>query len=218
MTQELRPRLDVLPPPQRAVWDELRALPEAFTLYGGTAIALHLGHRMSVALDFFARTPIDGDVLLREVAFLDGAVVTQMAANTLDCVVDRGGPVRLSFFGLPRLPRLRPPHVVCATQLRVGHLLELGGMKASVVQRRAEAKDYLDIDAMLLDGRVPLPWALAASVALYGERFNPQVTLKALCHFEDGDLPGLPAALRRRLARAVRAVDLNALPAVGPLG
>jgi len=44
---EFKPRLDRLPPPQRRLWAELAALPPEFVLYGGTAIALHLGHRES---------------------------------------------------------------------------------------------------------------------------------------------------------------------------
>jgi hypothetical protein len=44
------PRLDILPLPQRRLWDELAGVPPQFVLYGGTAIALHLGHRQS--LDF----------------------------------------------------------------------------------------------------------------------------------------------------------------------
>lgn len=41
------PRLDILPSAQRRLWDELGATPPEFTLYGGTAIALQLGHRQS---------------------------------------------------------------------------------------------------------------------------------------------------------------------------
>ncbi len=78
----------------------------------------------------------------------------------------------------------------------------------------AEAKDYVDIDAILSDGRVDLPAALASARAIYGAQFNPQVTLKALSYFDDGDLPRLPQALRDRLARAVAAVDLDRLPVV----
>jgi len=47
--------LDILPPAQRKIWDALSALPSEFVLYGGTAIALQLGHRQSVDFDFFAR-------------------------------------------------------------------------------------------------------------------------------------------------------------------
>ena len=57
--------------------------------------------------------------------------------------------------------------------------------------------------------------ALSCARALYGGAFNPQVTLKALSYFGDGDLAGLPDGVRDRLARAARAVDLDRLPAVG---
>lgn len=41
-------RLDILPPAQRQLWPELKkATDEAFVLYGGTAVALFLGHRES---------------------------------------------------------------------------------------------------------------------------------------------------------------------------
>src|SRR6185437_2641226 len=59
-----------------------------------------------------------------------------------------------SFFGLPDIPRLLPPLVAPDNGLQVASLLDLAGMKASVVQMRAEAKDYLDIDAILTDGRI----------------------------------------------------------------
>jgi hypothetical protein len=53
MKQDFAPRLDIVPPPQRRLWDELAAVPAAFVLYGGTAVALQLGHRTSVDFDFF---------------------------------------------------------------------------------------------------------------------------------------------------------------------
>ncbi|MFM7392975.1 MAG: hypothetical protein ACKO22_01105 [Cyanobium sp.] len=44
----LTPRLDILPPIQRQLWPSLRGLASAgFVLYGGTAIALRCGHRVS---------------------------------------------------------------------------------------------------------------------------------------------------------------------------
>ena len=47
------PRMDILPSAQRLVWRELRAAAAlGFVLYGGTAIALRLGHRFSVDFDF----------------------------------------------------------------------------------------------------------------------------------------------------------------------
>jgi hypothetical protein len=213
---DFRPRTDILPAPQRRIWRELDAVPSTFVLYGGTAIALHLGHRQSVDFDFFGSEPFNPAELAARIRLLADATVTQQAPNTLGVIVDRGGPVKLSFFGVPGLPRLRPPHDAPDNGLRIAALLDLAGTKAAVVQQRAEAKDYTDIDAILRDGRIDLPTALAAAQAIYGAPFNPQITLKALSFFDDGNLRGLPKATRDRLAQAAREVDLDRLPAIAP--
>jgi hypothetical protein len=212
------PHLDILPPPQRRLWDALAELPAEFVLYGRTAVALHLGHRHSVGFDFFGSRPLDPTNLALAIPFLAGATITQREPNTLGCVVDRGGQVRLSFFGVPLLPRLRPPLVATDNGLRIASLLDLAGTKASVVQVRAEAKDYIDIDAMLTDGRIDLPTALASARALYGEQYNPQITLKALSYFDDGNVRTLPKETKERLARAASAVDLDKLPVIAVSG
>lgn len=214
MTRDFVPRLDILPPPQRCLWDELAAVPTEFVLYGGTAIALHLGHRESVDFDFFGNKSLDPAKLVPAVPFLAGAIVTQRQPDTFSCTVNRGGVVKLSFFGLPWIPRLLSPLTAPDNGLQVAALLDLAGMQASVVQMRAEAKDYLDIDALLTDGRIDLPSALAAARAIYGTQFNPQSTLKALSYFEDGNLRRLPQSVKDRLVKAACAVDLDRLPVI----
>lgn len=218
MTRDFMPRVDILPPPQRRLWDELSAVPPEFVLYGGTALALHLGHRESVDFDFFGSKALDPAWLVPAVPFLAGAVVTQREPNTFGCMVDRGGAIKLSFFGVPGLRRLLPPLIAPDNGLKIASLLDLAGTKASVVQVRAEAKDYIDIDALLTDGRIDLPLALAAGRAIYGGQFNPQNTLKALSYFGDGNLGRLAEAVRDRLAMAARGVDLDRLPIVGSEG
>jgi hypothetical protein len=193
-------------------------MPPEFVLYGGTALALHLGHRESVDFDFFGNKPLDPAQLVPAVPFLAGAVVTQREPNTFSCTVDRGGVVKLSFFGVPGIPRLAPPLIAPGNGLQVASLLDLAGTKASVVQMRAEAKDYIDIDALLTDGRIDLPTALAAARAIYGTQFNPQSTLKALSYFDDGNLRRLPPPVKDRLAKAAREVDLDHLPVIAPSG
>jgi Nucleotidyl transferase AbiEii toxin, Type IV TA system len=214
VSHSFSPRLEILSPPQRRLWNELREIPPEFVLYGGTAIALYLGHRQSADFDFFGDRNLDSNSVTLAIPFLEGAKVTQREPNTLSCVVDRGGPVQVSFFGLPDIPRLRTPSVSPDNGLGIASMHDLAGMKAYVVQMRAEAKDYIDIDAILVDGRIDLPAALASARAIYGAEFNPQVTLKALSYFDDGDLSRLPLEVRNRLARAVDAVDLDQLPVV----
>jgi hypothetical protein len=53
MSNMFSPRLDILPDAQQRLGPELAQTPDCFILYGGTAIALRLGHRSSVGFDFF---------------------------------------------------------------------------------------------------------------------------------------------------------------------
>ena len=205
-----------MPAPQRRLWDELAAVPKEFVLYGGTAIALHLGHRASVDFDFFGNRNLDPEQLVPAIPFLACAIVAQREPNSFGCTVERGGLVKLAFFGLPGLPRLLPPLIAADNGLQVASLLDLAGTKVAVVQMRAEAKDYIDIDALLADGSMDLPTALAAGGAIYGSAFNPQSTLKALSYFDDGNLFRLPRPTKDRLAKAAREVDLDHLPIVAP--
>ena len=212
------PRLDILPQPQRRLWGELAEIPAAFVLYGGTAIALHLGHRQSVDFDFFGNRPLDPTRLALAIPFLSGATITQREPNTSRCIVMRDGPIKLSFVGLSGLPRLEPPVVAPDNGLQIASLRDLARTKVSVVQMRAEAKNYIDNDAMLTDGRIDLPTALACACTIYGGQFNPQITLKALSYFEDGNVGTLPKDTKRRLAKAASAVDLDRLPVVAVSG
>jgi hypothetical protein len=205
------PKLEILPDAQRAMWAELAAIPAEFVLCGGTAIALQLGHRQSVDFDFFGSRAFDPAQLYSTVPLLDGSIVLQQAANTLTCRVERADPVIVSFFGVPTLRRVAAPLIAHDNHLRIASLLDLAGMKAAVVQQRAEAKDYIDLHA-LMEAGIGLPAALAAAGVIHGERFNPQLTLKALSFFGDGDLPSLPMRVQERIIGAVRSVNLDRLP------
>jgi len=68
-----RPTSKSRPAAQRNSWKKLDATPEHFTLYGGTALALHPEHRTSVDFDFFSNEPLDPDVLPLSIPYLDSA-------------------------------------------------------------------------------------------------------------------------------------------------
>lgn len=102
------PRLDILPAAQRRLWPELNEVPPEFVLYGGTAIALHLGHRTSVDFDFFGDETFDPSKLAPKLPFMANAQITQRGPNTLTGSVDRDGLVKVSFFGVPNIGHLRP--------------------------------------------------------------------------------------------------------------
>jgi hypothetical protein len=207
------PNLSILPSPQLRLWPELDATPATFTLYGGTALALRLGHRSSVDFDFFSNQPFDPDELAASLPYLKGAKRVQVSPNTLTCRVERDGPVMLSFFGGLGLGQAAPCDQAEGRFFHVASLLDIAGTKVSVIQKRAEVKDYLDIDALVRHG-IDLPNALAAGSVVYGRSFNPMIALKALSFFDD--LPTLSADVRSRLSAAVASVDPANLPLLTP--
>ncbi|MDZ4790805.1 MAG: nucleotidyl transferase AbiEii/AbiGii toxin family protein [Hyphomicrobiales bacterium] len=95
MNKRFAPRTDILPVAQKNLWAELVNLPSDFILYGGTALALQLGHRISEDFDFFVGREIDTVKVYRSLPFLRNTTIIQQEPNTLTCIVDRGGPVKV---------------------------------------------------------------------------------------------------------------------------
>lgn len=202
------PDLDTLPEPQRALWPRLSGLPPDAVLYGGTALALRLGHRTSLDFDLFLpRSFAPGD-MAREIAGLGPLEVVQSAPDTLGVRVDG---VWLSLFGVD-LAAVAPPEVAMDIGLPVASLRDLGATKMQTVVDRAEAKDYVDIAALLATG-LDLSDLLGSAQVVFGSRFSPLLALKALTWFEDGDLPTLPEETRRRLVSA--AATVRRVPTLG---
>jgi hypothetical protein len=205
------PKLNILPESQRALWKELKDTPKHFVLYGGTALALRLGHRVSEDFDFFTNKAFDPQGLVDLVPYLRAGKVTLLRENTLTVVLDRNGPVSVSFFGGLRLSRVSSPETANDNGVQVASLLDVAGCKMAVVQTRAEGKDYRDIVALLEHG-ITLPKALAAAKAIYGDQFDPRTTLRALSYFSDGDLSKLPVSMQNALRTAATGVKLDELP------
>ena len=207
-----QPHLEILPPPQRNLWPKLVEVPRHFVLYGGTGLALRLGHRLSADFDFFSSEPLDPDEMLRELGLLKGAKVLQNVSQTLTVAVNFGAPVKLSFFGGIDLGRVGTPEPTNDGVLNVASLLDLAGTKAAVVYQRAESKDYIDILAIINTG-VSLADAIAAARAIYGEQYNPMLTVKSLTHFGDGDLFKLTKEQKSRLVQIAtnQSLDLPVL-------
>ncbi|MGA7489483.1 MAG: nucleotidyl transferase AbiEii/AbiGii toxin family protein [Xanthobacteraceae bacterium] len=217
MLNAFSPRLDILPAPQQRLWPELVQTPDEFTLYGGTAIALHLGHRQSLDFDFFARTSFEPRSLMQRLPYLREAVVRQSAANNLTVTVDRGGPVQLSFFGALQIGQAAPEELAEGPRIKVAALIDLAGMKAAVVTQRAEARDYLDIHALLSKANISLSEMLAAGAIIYGTEFNPLLSLKAISYHDDLALGDLPEDVRHDLIKAVQATDPGKLPVLNAI-
>jgi hypothetical protein len=227
----LKPRMDILPPTQQRLWPELHPAAQlGFALYGGTAIALRLGHRESVDFDFFSEKPLDRAAIHAAFPFIAISPVLQDQPNTFTVNVPYGNSerehVKVSFFGGIGFGRVGEPQVTEDGVLHVASLDDLMATKVKVILQRAEAKDYRDIVAMVSAG-VSLAKGLSAARALYGINFQPSESLKAMVYFDDGDLRSLTKDERTCLVKAVSEVrdlphvevvaqQLTALPAFTP--
>ena len=167
MSGVLAPRTDILPQSQRRLWPQLKATTDlGFVLYGGTAIALRLGHRQSVDFDFFSERPLDRAAITAALAFVPQATALQDQRDTLTLLVTDGesqsAQVKVSFFGSVGFGRVGTPDVTADGVLQVASLADLMATKLKVILQRAEAKDYRDIAAMLSDG-ASLSFGLASA-------------------------------------------------------
>ena len=214
------PRLEILPGAQRQLWPALRlAARLGFVLYGGTAIALRLGHRSSVDYDFFTDQPLNRPALYTAFPFLHQSTLLQDTPDTLTALVPPNTPidqhVKISFFGVLSFGRVGVPQLTDDGIVQVAALDDLMATKVKVILQRIEAKDYQDIAAMIRFG-INLSHGLAGARALYGPAFQPSESLKALVYFEGGDLHRLTQKDRTLLIEAASAV--RALPTVGIQG
>lgn len=216
MTGKFTPCMDILPPAQKRLWTELRNAPHlGFTLYGGTGIALRLGHRDSIDFDFFSDKPLDRDSIKIAFPFMERAETLQDQGHTWVVLIPSGNPeerdVKVSFFGTIAFGRVGEPDLTDDGVLQVASFADLMATKVKVVLQRAEAKDYRDIAAMIKAG-VSLSQGLASARQLYGPNFQPSESLKALVYFNDGDLNTLTTDEKNTLVEAVKEVrDIPAM-------
>jgi hypothetical protein len=80
-----------------------------------------------------------------------------------------------------------------------------------VLLQRVEAKDYLDVEALLRSG-LRLSEGLAATAALFRGSLNALDAAKAVAWFKDGDLEArLPPSTKLFLTEASKSIDPAAL-------
>ena len=201
MPDSFEAKTKILPKAQQELWPLLGPAPGlSFVLYGGTAVALHLGHRTSVDFDFFRTEPLGKKDIETRFTFMRDARTIQEDENTLVVSVPmQSGPVRISFFGGVGIGRINEPLWTKDATLLVASLEDLLATKLKAIMDRAEAKDYRDISVMLSAG-VSLEKALGAFAKMYGK--DPGLPLRAMGFFKDGDLSSLPKSDQDTLRRA----------------
>jgi hypothetical protein len=185
-------RTEILTDAQRDVLAGLTRLDgiDAFYLAGGTALALHLGHRRSIDFDFFTAGDFDAAVLRERLRGIFGdAPVRSQAPRTL--YVELRG-VTTSFFAY-RYGLLDPPG---PTPWRFGlaGLRDIAAMKLEAIAGRGSRKDFVDL--YCLCRAMPLREAFDCFSAKFaGTGADAYHRLRALTYFTDAEAQPLPEML-----------------------
>jgi predicted nucleotidyltransferase len=211
MPLHFEPKTSILPAAQRQIWPQLApTVALSFVLYGGTAVALHLGHRRSLDFDFFSAAPLTKRRIKASFSFMKDVDIVQEEPDTLVIAAKvASNRVKISFFGNLGIGHVNEPLLTTDGVLRVASLDDLMATKLKATLDRAEAKDYVDIAAMLAAG-VSLQKGLGAFRRMF--KADPALPLRALGFFKDGDLAMLPDETQETL-RAARD-EISTIPDV----
>ena len=199
-----QPNLSILPEAQRNIWPKLNQIHPCFTLYGGTAIALQLGHRISVDFDFFSNRSFLSDEIISQLSstFLVQEIL-QAGKNTLTCSIQSNEEnILFSFFGDLGVGSLKKTVVSSSNDLRIASLDDLFIMKLKAILGRVEEKDFIDIAALLRAG-YKIEEALAGFAVIFPSLASPTILLRTLSYLEDERLSQLTTADIKQILNAV---------------
>jgi len=181
--------LKVLPPATTTILNRLgsESWMKPFYLAGGTGLALHLGHRTSADLDFFAAS-FDEEALLGLLQSASPVTVVSKARETLHVHID---DTKVSFLGYP-YPLLFPLdalHGVAVAEAR-----DIACMKISAIAGRGGRRDFVDL--YVASRRYGLPALLELFRTKFARvNYNPVHLLKSLAYFEDAEKEPMPNML-----------------------
>jgi hypothetical protein len=152
-----------------------------YYLVGGTAIALHIGHRRSVDFDLFKKGQ------LRHLSNIDKISksgfqyqVTRWVTEQMNLMVNG---VKLTFF---QYPYDIPADIHFENVLKLPGLCELAAMKAFALGRRSKWKDYVDLYFILKD-HLDFSQITMRAAEIYGQLFSEKIFRAQLCYFDDID-------------------------------
>jgi hypothetical protein len=163
----------------KAVWGQCGFLGDCY-LAGGTALALQIGHRQSVDLDFFfdARIPKS---LIETVEQKFGTVVAPSVRTADELTVFIAG-VKVTFLHYP-FPLL--DKTITTDVKPLACVRDIASMKAYALGRWQSLKDYIDLYAILSGKLTSLATIIEDARRKYGEAFNDRLFLEQLLYTDD---------------------------------
>lgn len=186
---------------------KLQALPELAEtrLVGGTALALQLGHRISVDLDFFGKWDYALD--LRRIFTTVGKAEKVNATPEGRMAFFYIDGVKVNCVSYEKYEWLEPP--VVEEGVRLAGIKDIAAMKINAVTNRGSRKDFVDV-ARLLDEH-----SLAEMFEWYRQKYpeaNLALALRSLCYFADAETMPMPRMMipfdwnkaKERIQSAVR--------------
>ena len=191
--------------------DLLRALAplpvlEDFALVGGTGLALQMGHRLSVDLDFFTSKDFSTEQVVEALEPHFDLIVNGRADHSLNCRIN-GIKVDILRHRYKLLNDL-----VIEDKIRLWSIEDIAAAKISAITNRGSKKDFFDLVEILK--QVPLDRVLNLFEQKYpsAEKF---MAMKSLCWFEDAESDPNPIMLTKLSWKEVQKTILESLKKVG---
>ena len=153
----------------------------SFYLAGGTALALQIGHRISVDFDLFSGEAISKNLLTKIKKVFDGRSVAPTINNADELTVLVDG-VKITFLKYP-FPLL--DSLVEYEGMQFLSVREIAATKAYTVGRRGSYKDYVDLYCIVSAGHALLQEIIDLAEKKFGAEFNGRLFLEQLLFLED---------------------------------
>lgn len=173
--------LSILNNSQQEQLNLLAQFKREFTLVGGTAIALHLGHRRSIDFDLFKSTPLQKNKIKEKVRAGQGAYQLLFENEEGMHLMIKG--VKWTFFTYP-FPVYK--QLQQTEHFKIPSLLTLAAMKAYALGRRAKWKDYVDMH-IILTRAYSLTEISHQAKTIFGDAFSEKLLRVQLSYFKDID-------------------------------
>jgi len=168
-----------------------KGISQAFYLGGGTAIALHLGHRVSVDLDFFTPDHFENNDLESELQNFRTYRRERLANDTLLGALE---DLRISFFRY-RYQLLETPAEFLGTKIL--QLPDLAAMKIEAIAQRNTKRDFIDLYFLAREAGITPENALDYHKSKYeGLDINLSHLVLSLSFFDEADEDPMPKMIK----------------------